>query len=162
MNQRHLDAFIERIKQGLREMPRMSLVPMTAIGRWFGREADEATRRPDAPSSQTPPAPGQRRPSGPAPEPSPRGPLWRGPATPVPEHVRQHGMAFQSIGIDTSPAPRDDMRAALASALDRIAALEQRQDELTQPSRAPHANSSDLAQENDRVQTPMDDDATPA
>lgn len=151
MNKRRLHAFIERIKQGLREMPRMSLAPMTAIGRWFGREADKATRRPDAPSGQT----ARTRPARPK-QPSIRsfttGPLWRGPATPVPEHVRQHGIPFQSIGIDASPAPLDDMRAALASALDRIAALEQRQDALAQgsPPRddssvAPVATPSNLA-----------------
>jgi len=126
MNQRHLHAFIERITQGLREMPRMSLALMTAIGRWLNREADKATRRPDAPSGQTArtqPA----RPTRPSVRSFTTGPLWRGPATPVPGYVRQHGIPFQSIGIDASPAPKDDMRAALASALDRIAALEQRQ-----------------------------------
>jgi len=133
MNQRHLHAFIERITQGLREMPRMSLALMTAIGRWFSREADNATRRPDAPSGQT----ARTRPARPT-RPSVRsfttGPLWRGPATPVPEHVRQHGIPFQSIGIDTHPAPRDEWRAALAAALERITALEQRQGALAQES----------------------------
>jgi len=134
MNQRHLHAFIERITQGLREMPRMSLALMTTIGRRFGRAADNATRRrPDAPSGQiarTRPA----RPTRPSVRSFTTGPLWRGPATPVPGYVRQHGIPFQSIGIDASPAPKDDMRAALASALDRIAALEQRQGALAQES----------------------------
>ena len=142
MNQGRLHAFIERIKQGLRDMPRMSLAPMTAIGRWFGREADKATRRrPDARSGQT----ARTRPARPK-RASARsfttGPLWRGPATPVPEHVRQHGIPFQSIGIDASPAPRDDMRAALASALYRIAALEQRRGALAQESPPRDHNSA--------------------
>ena len=141
MNQRHLHAFIERITQGLRETPRMSLALMSTIGRWLNREADKAARRPDAPSGQT----ARTRPARPK-LPSVRsfttGPLWRGPATPVPEHVRQHGMPFQSIGIDASPAPRDDMRAALASALDRIAALEQRRGALAQESPPRDHNSA--------------------
>jgi len=127
MNQRHLHAFIERITQGRREMPRMSRALMTTIGRWFGRAADNATRRrPDAPSGQiarTRPA----RPTRPSVRSFTTGPLWRGPAAPVPEHVRQHGIPFQSIGIDASPAPKDDMRDALAAALERITVLEQRQ-----------------------------------
>ena len=132
MNQRHLHALIERITQGLRETPRMSLALMTAIGRWFGREGDEATRRrPDAPSGQavrTRPA----RPKRPSVRAFTTDPLWRGPATPVPEYVRQHGMAFQSIGLDTHLAPRQEWRAALAAALERITALEQRQGALAQ------------------------------
>jgi len=131
MNQRHLHAFIERITQGLRETPRMSLALMSAIGRRFRREAAEATRRPDAPSGQT----ARTRPARPK-RPSVRsfttGPLWRGPATPVPEHVRQHGIPFQSIGLDTPAAPRQEWRDALAAALERITVLEQRQGALAQ------------------------------
>jgi hypothetical protein len=126
MNKHDLHAFIERIKQGLRDTPQAYLTPMARIRRWFGRSA--APRRSAAPSGQTAYATSVSRK-----QPSVRsftaGPLWRGPATPVPEHVRQHGIPFQSIGIDANPTPRGDMRAALASALDRIAALEQRQDE---------------------------------
>ena len=126
MNQRHLHAFIERITQGLRETPRMSLALMSTIGRWLNREADKATRRPDAHSGQTArtqPA----RPKRPNVRSFTTGPLWRGPATPVPEHARQHGMPFQSIGLETPPAPRQAWRDALAAALERITVLEQRQ-----------------------------------
>ena len=126
MNQRHLHAFIERITQGLRETQRMSLALMSTIGRWLNREADKAARRPDAPSGQT----ARTRPARPK-RPSVRsfttGPLWRGPATPVPEHARQHGMPFQSIGLETPAAPQQEWRDALAQALERITVLEQRQ-----------------------------------
>jgi len=129
MNKHDLHAFIERIKQGLRDTPRAYLSPMAAIRRWIGQNA--APRRSAAPSGQTARAASVSR-KRPSVRSFTTGPLWRGPATPVPEHVRQHGIPFQSIGIDANPTPRDDLRAALASALDRIAALEQRQDERPQ------------------------------
>jgi len=119
MNKHDLHASIERIKQGLRDTPQASLASlalMATIVRWFGRNAYATCVSRKRPSVRSFTA----------------GPLWRGPATPVPEHVRQHGIPFQSIGIDANPTPRDDLRVALASALDRIAALEQRQDERPQ------------------------------
>ena len=68
--------------------------------------------------------------------------VWRGPATPVPEHIRQHGIRLDALGIAESPAANapDDASMpeevtsppndALRPAVERIAALESRQAEL--------------------------------
>ena len=68
--------------------------------------------------------------------------VWRGPATPVPAHIRQHGIRLDVLGIAVSPAanapddastpeeatsPQND---ALRHAMERISALESRQVEL--------------------------------
>ena len=70
--------------------------------------------------------------------------VWRGPATPVPAHIRQHGIRLDALGIAVSPAanapddastrrettlpPNDAL--GLGRAVERISALESRQVEL--------------------------------
>lgn len=143
---KYIRALMDGMRQWVKKAPRGYFARIRGTYRWLSRVTSETLEEKKSRGEHSP-----NRSALQLPTKQRRGvyvdpPVWHGPPTNLPEHIRRHGIKLQDYGIDRAVAinaslrhaaqstqpgedeSQNELRTALARLQDQITTLERRQD----------------------------------